>query len=131
MHQCQGSEAERVDAPADIRYSDVLEVFTPLLPDDFNADVLLRYLEHRAGLLLGQREGVYAFPHRSFQEYLAACHLANTKPEFAVKLKERVWQDLIWWREVFLLGVGKKRQGGLERRYQRSQHSDSTRPGGH
>jgi formylglycine-generating enzyme required for sulfatase activity len=113
MHQRQGGEAERVEAPADISYGEVLAVFTPLLPDDISPEVLLRYLEHRAGLLLGRREGVYAFPHRSFQEYLAACHLANTEPEFAVRLRELVWQDLTWWREVFLLGVGKKRQGGL------------------
>jgi formylglycine-generating enzyme required for sulfatase activity len=112
-HQRQGSDQARVDAPADIAYGEVLAVFTPLLPDDISPDVLLRYLEHRAGLLMGRREGIYAFPHRSFQEYLAACHLTNTEQEFAVKLRELVWQDIRWWREVFLLGVGKKRQGGL------------------
>jgi formylglycine-generating enzyme required for sulfatase activity len=83
------------------------------LPDDVNATVLLTYLETWAGLLIARREGVYAFPHRSFQEYLAACHLANTEREFAAKLRDLVWQDPAWWREVFLLGVGKKRQGGL------------------
>jgi formylglycine-generating enzyme required for sulfatase activity len=62
---------------------------------------------------LGRREGVYAFLHRSFQEYLAACHLANTERDFGARLRDLVWEDLDWWREVFLSGVGKKRQGGL------------------
>jgi formylglycine-generating enzyme required for sulfatase activity len=113
IHLRQGSQAEREDAPADIPLGEVLSVFTPLLPDDFNPALLLVYLETRAGLLIGRREGVYAFPHRSFQEYLAACHLANAEPMFADKLRELVWQDAAWWREVFLLGVGKAKQGGL------------------
>ncbi|MDS4042756.1 MAG: SUMF1/EgtB/PvdO family nonheme iron enzyme [Candidatus Competibacter sp.] len=113
IHQRQGGEAERADAPADIPSGEVLSVLTPLLPDDVNPKVLLNYLEQQAGLLTGRREGVYAFPHRSFQEYLAVCHLANTEPDFAARLRELVWRDLDWWREAFLLGVGKKRQGGL------------------
>lgn len=113
IHQRQGGEAERADAPADISSGEVLSVLTPLLPDDVNPKVLLNYLEQQAGLLTGRREGVYAFPHRSFQEYLAVCHLANSEPDFAARLRDLVWQDLDWWREAFLLGVGKKRQGGL------------------
>jgi len=112
-HVRQGGERDREDAPADIPVKEVLAGFAPLLPEDVNSAVLLTYLETRAGLLLGRREGVYAFPHRSFQEYLAACHLANTDPEFAERLRLLVWEDPSWWREVFLLGVGKKRQGGL------------------
>lgn len=113
IHQRQGGERERVDAPADIPSGEVLSVLTPLLPDDVNPKVLLNYLEQQAGLLTGRREGVYAFPHRSFQEYLAVCHVANTEPDFAARLRDLVWEDVDWWREAFLLGVGKKRQGGL------------------
>ncbi len=113
IHQRQGGEAEQVDAPADIPFGEVLGVLAPLLPEDVNPTTLLAYLENQVGLLIGRREGVYAFPHRSFQEYLAVCHLANSEPDFAARLRELVWQDLDWWREAFLLGVGKKRQGGL------------------
>jgi formylglycine-generating enzyme required for sulfatase activity len=61
---------------------------------------------------VGRAPGVYAFPHRSFQEYLAACHLADGQ-DFASELRDLLWQDLDWWRSVFLLGVGKAKQGGL------------------
>jgi formylglycine-generating enzyme required for sulfatase activity len=112
-HRRQGQAAQRDKAPADVPASEVLTVFSPLLPDDVNPRKVLTYLETRAGLLLGRRERVYAFLHRSFQEYLAACHLANTERDFGVRLRNLVWEDLDWWREVFLSGVGKKRQGGL------------------
>ena len=107
------AEATRYQESADIPRSAVLDAFVPLLPDTISPTVVLTYLETRAGLLLGRREGVYAFLHRSFQEYLAACYLANTEREFAEKLQALVMDDPAWWREVFLLGVGKKRQGGL------------------
>jgi hypothetical protein len=112
-HERQAALAERDDAPADISRGQVIAVFSELCPQDLNPGVLLEYLETRAGLLIARREGVYAFPHRSFQEYLAACHLANSSADFGGELRRRVWEDPTWWREVYLLGVGKKRQGGL------------------
>jgi formylglycine-generating enzyme required for sulfatase activity len=112
-HCRQGKTSQHRDAPADVPAGEVLVVFSPLLPDNINPQKVLTYLETRAGLLLGRREQIYAFLHRSFQEYLAACHLANTERDFGGKLRELIWEDLDWWREVFLSGVGKKRQGGL------------------
>ena len=112
VHEQQGAGKERTEGPADVGEGAVLAAFGPLLPDDLHPRVLLDYLETRAGLLVGRAPGVYAFPHRSFQEYLAACHLADG-PDFADQLRARVWADPAWWREVFLLGVGKAKQGGL------------------
>ena len=111
VHKRQREEPEWQDSPADISEGEVLVAFKHLL-GRLEPDVLLNYLENRAGLLIGRREGVYAFPHRSFQEYLAACHLAN-QPRFAEQLQELLWEDPVWWREIFLLGVGKAKQGGL------------------
>ncbi|MEZ4768468.1 MAG: hypothetical protein R2844_08575 [Caldilineales bacterium] len=70
----QRQDAEGRDAPADIPVERVLWAFKPLL-GKVAPDTLLEYLHHRAGLLIPRREEVYAFPHRSFQEYLAASYL--------------------------------------------------------
>lgn len=118
VHQGQAADPEQRNeeeswVSADIPIQEILMELDRHVPGEIRMGHIVRYLEERAGLLIGRREGVYAFPHRSFQEYLAACHLANTEREFAARLKALVWEDLAWWREVFLLGVGKKRQGGL------------------
>ncbi|MBN2548482.1 MAG: SUMF1/EgtB/PvdO family nonheme iron enzyme, partial [Anaerolineales bacterium] len=48
------------------------------------AEEFLDYVDQRAGLLVGQggadeRPASYAFPHRTFQEYLAGCYLAGQR----------------------------------------------------
>ena len=117
-HQRQGQdpagrEEATENASADIPLGEVLVAFSKQLPGDLNAVELVKYLEERAGLLVGRQEAVYAFLHRSFQEYLASSYLANTEKDFAARLKQLVLDDLTWWREVYLLGAGKIRQGGL------------------
>jgi formylglycine-generating enzyme required for sulfatase activity len=111
-HARQGSGAERQDVPADIPLREILAVLAPLTPENLNPQIVVNYLETRSGLLIGKQEGVYAFLHRSFQEYLAACYLAGDA-EFAARLRELVLADPDWWREVCLLGIGKASQGGL------------------
>ncbi|MCE7985165.1 MAG: NACHT domain-containing protein [Caldilinea sp. CFX5] len=96
---------------ADIEEGEVLKALKPL-SGAIDTDTLLAYLQDRAGLLLARREGRYAFPHRSFQEYLAACHLTE-QPDAAQRLRTLAQQDPAWWREVVLLAIGKRKQGGL------------------
>ena len=48
------------------------------------AEEFLDYVDQRAGLLLGRggdarHPADYCFPHRTFQEYLAACHILNER----------------------------------------------------
>jgi formylglycine-generating enzyme required for sulfatase activity len=65
---------------------------------------LLETLRLRASLLLERKGRLFTFPHRTFQEYLAAVHLAH-RPNFgreAAGLADR-WG---FWREVVLLAVG-------------------------
>jgi len=60
----------------------LVRAFCPLLNNSKDkADVVIDYIEKRAGLLLGlgEKEGErqFNFPHRTFQEFLAACYLSN------------------------------------------------------
>jgi formylglycine-generating enzyme required for sulfatase activity len=112
-HERQRTEESEREDSADISETEVLTVFKPLL-DNVGPSKLLDYLRHRAGLLIERREGVYAFPHRSFQEYLTASYLAG-RPDADLELRQRAHEDPLWWREVFLLAAGKTRKGGLSR----------------
>lgn len=69
------------DGTMDIDEGRLLNALRPLLHNSHDKAVkVVDYIERRAGLLLGQGERhgqrQFTFPHRTFQEYLAACHLA-------------------------------------------------------
>jgi hypothetical protein len=67
---------------------------------------VVEYLTNRAGLLIERKQGeVYTFPHRTFQEYLAACYLAAT--DFPYLLADRLREDDGRWREASLLAAAR------------------------
>ncbi len=103
-HKHQGKSADRrAQQAADIRERDLKADLEAVLHRDPAPAV--QYVQQRAGLLVSKGGHLYAFSHRSFQEYLAACHLAGLG-NFPEQMARHVLDDLDWWREVFLLAAG-------------------------
>ncbi|MBK8430829.1 MAG: hypothetical protein IPL28_05850 [Chloroflexi bacterium] len=64
--------------------------------------MIANYVRDRAGLLEDRDGDIYGFPHRTFQEYLAAMHLAS-QLSFPQNLVELARRDPARWREAVLL----------------------------
>jgi formylglycine-generating enzyme required for sulfatase activity len=111
VHNRQGRENGAGTVAADIPLGQMLEILGEITPPDLNSRVLVEYLDRRSGLLIAREKGVYAFPHRSFQEYLAGVYLAD-QFDFHQRIRALAESELTWWREVILLAIGRTRQGG-------------------
>ncbi|MCB0157171.1 MAG: SUMF1/EgtB/PvdO family nonheme iron enzyme [Caldilineaceae bacterium] len=72
----------------------------------------LRVVQERVGLLTARGEGVFAFSHLTFQEYLAALEVADRETYVEYTLART---DQAWWREVILLEAGYLSTQGKER----------------
>ena len=92
---------------ADIGESQLTRALSALHPDKSRdwAYQVVEVMQLRAGLLLERVPGVYTFPHRTFQEYLAGAHL-STQADFASQATQLAAAGP-FWREVILLAVGR------------------------
>ena len=108
-HDRQEEDPERADRTADISREELREELYAALGSYDKAELAIKYIQDRAGLLQARARSTYTFPHRSFQEYLAALHIGK-EANPGETLAERVKRDLVWWREVFLLAAGHQRK---------------------
>jgi formylglycine-generating enzyme required for sulfatase activity len=84
----------------------VLALARKHLHDPEKAAKFVNYTEHRAHLLVGrggQTELYFSFPHRTFQEYLAARHLIGL-PDFGEEAGRRA-ESGGFWRTVLLMAA--------------------------
>ena len=104
------SQPEAVGA-ADIPRGDLVDGLMDLNQNPgVNTAQLVEYLSWRAGILIPRGNRVFSFAHRTFQEYLAACHL--TDDDFPGKLAGLARAEPNRWREVALLAGAKAARGG-------------------
>ena len=93
---------------ANIAEGDLITALIKLNPN-VNPLELRNYLSQRAGLLITHGVGMYTFPHRTFQEYLAARYLTTYK--FPTELARLTRTDPERWREAALLAAAKSKGG--------------------
>ncbi len=97
---------QRAEGPADIPEATLLSVFKDELSGSWDkARELLTFIQERAGLLIWRGPEVYAFPHRSYQEYLAGAYLA-VQPDYPDEVAALAASNYAQWREVALWSVG-------------------------
>ena len=100
-------EKERKDIDAEDLRRLLAEHFAEMLPEKRGVrravERFLQNIAERAGILIARAEGVYAFSHLTFQEYLAASAIAARDDYLSYTLERSA--DA-WWREVILLEAG-------------------------
>ena len=91
---------------ADVDEAELCKWLRPYLGNSYDkAEQFVLYIRERAGLLIRRKSEAYTFPHRTFQEFLAACHLTGLL-DYPREAAQLVRDDFDRWREVFVLAAG-------------------------
>jgi len=97
---------EGSEGPANISEAQLRSVLKDCVKGSWDrAGELMKFIKERAGLLIEQSPGVYTFPHRSYQEYLAGAYL-SVQSDFPNEMAHLVRANYTQWREVTLWAVG-------------------------
>jgi formylglycine-generating enzyme required for sulfatase activity len=104
-HKEGGADDE--ETLADIGELTLVKALAQLHPEeDYGwAQDVVGQMKERAGLLLERQPGIFTFPHRTFQEYLAGAYL-SAQADFAQQATALV-EEGAFWREMILLSVGR------------------------
>ncbi|MBI1926013.1 SUMF1/EgtB/PvdO family nonheme iron enzyme [Candidatus Poribacteria bacterium] len=93
-----------VENRREVSKQEILDYIAPILPrikQGVNAEDLLDSWRERSGIFKGEGE-TYFFHHLSFQEYLTAREIRNSR-QFEILVENF---DEAWWREPTLLAMG-------------------------
>ncbi|MBT9099614.1 NACHT domain-containing protein [Methylovulum psychrotolerans] len=100
-HKAQQQQQADNRHTADISTAAIYTAFDPIL-DKLGRHDLMAFLQQHTGILIAREQQQFAFPHRSFQEYLAMGWLTSQTEDL---LSPAVCADPLWWREVFMQAV--------------------------
>ncbi len=105
------SGASGKEDTADIPEETLRKNLAPYLGGSWDkAGIFMQYVRERAGLLIRHKPDAYTFPHRTFQEFMAACHIVETD-DYPGKSAELILTDPDKWRIVFVLAAGNAARG--------------------
>ncbi|MEM7014170.1 MAG: SUMF1/EgtB/PvdO family nonheme iron enzyme, partial [Verrucomicrobiota bacterium] len=105
-------DQQSLTGTADIAEPILIGKLTSYTESKCDHELVAAYLHDRAGILIHESpgaDGVYRFPHRTFQEYLAARWLSDH--DFPDELCRLTRKEPEKWREAFLLAGAKANRG--------------------
>ena len=113
-HSIQTDEEEGDLTAADIPAEALANWLSPYFGGSKDkAESFVTYIRERAGLLIRHKTEAYTFPHRTFQEFLAARYLATlSEKDIFAEVERLARENLEHWREVLILLAGYLRSQG-------------------
>jgi formylglycine-generating enzyme required for sulfatase activity len=102
----RSADGDGQEGLGDITQAQLTRALVALKREDWQwAHMMVEAMKLRAGLLLEREPGVFTFPHRTFQEYLAGAYL-STQTDFGPRAADLGAEGALW-REAILLAAGR------------------------